>query len=230
MGLGLAISRSVIEAHGGRLTATSAGENRGATLTIEFMTISSPCSNIVTNDGPRTSLKDAFGAQGLSILLIDDNRDTLNYVASLLQQRGHQVNPAYNFRNARKLAEANTYDLVISDIELPDGSGLDLMRELTITRPTPGIALSGFGTADDVAMSLQAGFVEHLTKPIDFRRLEEAIGRVAKTKVLDHGEVKSEPLLLQVAATKPCYPGVGSLSNFAASSRHNGNFPQDIRR
>ena len=102
----------------------------------------------------------------------------------MLQQRGHQVNPAYNFRTARKLAEANTYDLVISDIELPDGSGLDLIRELTIRRPTPGIALSGFGTADDVAMSLQAGFTEHLTKPIDVRKLDEAIRRVANTRVL----------------------------------------------
>ena len=93
---------------------------------------------------------------------------------------GHQVNPAYNFRTARKLAEANTYDLVISDIELPDGSGLDLMRELTIRRPTPGIALSGFGTSDDLDMSLEAGFDEHLTKPIDVRKLDAAIRREAK--------------------------------------------------
>ena len=219
LGLGLAISRSVIEAHGGRLNATSAGENRGSTLTIEFMTLSGPCSNIVTVDSPRSSLKDASGAQGLTILLIDDNRDTLNYVATLLQQRGHQVNPAYNFRTARKLAEANAYDLVISDIELPDGSGLDLMRELTITQPTPGIALSGFGTADDVAMSLQVGFAEHLTKPIDFRKLEEAIRRVAETRVPDHREVKNEPLLLQVTATKPSYAGVGSPSSPASSRR-----------
>ena len=230
LGLGLAISRSVIEAHGGRLTASSAGENRGATLTIEFMTLSGPCSNIVTSDGPRASLKGTSGAQGLTILLIDDNRDTLNYVASLLQQRGHQVNPAYNFRTARKLAEANTYDLVISDIELPDGSGLDLMRELTIRRPTPGIALSGFGAADDVAMSLQAGFAEHLTKPIDLRNLEEAIRRVAKTSALDHREVKNEPPPLEVTATKPCYAGVGSPSSPAESRRHNGNFSQEIGR
>ena len=223
LGLGLAISRSVIEAHGGRLTASSAGENRGASLTVEFMTLSGPCSNIVTIDGPRAGLKGTSGAQGLTILLIDDNRDTLDYVASSLQRRGHQVNPAYNFRTARKLAEANTYDLVISDIELPDGSGLDLMRELTIRRPTPGIALSGFGTADDVVMSLQAGFAEHLTKPIDFRKLEEAIRRVAKTRALDHREVRNEPPLLQVTATKPCYAGVGSQSSPAQSRRHNGN-------
>ncbi len=148
----------------------------------------------------------------------------------MLQQRGHQVNPAYNFRTARKLAEANTYDLVISDIELPDGSGLDLIRELTIRRPTPGIALSGFGTADDVAMSLQAGFTEHLTKPIDVRRLDEAIRRVASTRGLDQREVKQERPLLQVTATKARYAGLGGPSSPAESRRHNGNFSQEIGR
>jgi PAS domain S-box-containing protein len=230
LGLGLAISRSVIEAHGGRLTATSAGENRGATLTVEFIALSDPNPNIITIDGPRASLKGSSLAQGLTILLIDDNRDTLNYLASLLQQRGHQVIPAHTLRTATKLVEVNTYDLVISDIELPDGSGLDLMRDLTSRRPTPGIALSGFGTGDDVAMSLQAGFAEHLTKPIDFAKLEESIRRVVKTRALDHRELKKEPPLLQVTAMKPRYAGEDSSSGTPDSLRHNGNFPQGIRR
>ncbi len=230
LGLGLAISRSVIEAHSGRLTASSGGENRGAALTVEFMTLSCPGSNIVPIDDPLASLNGTSGTQGLTILLIDDNRDTLNYVASLLQQRGHQVNSAFNFRTARKLTEANTYDLVISDIELPDGSGLDLMRELTVTRPIPGIALSGFGTADDVALSLQAGFAEHLTKPIEFRKLEEAIRRVAQTRPLDHRQVKNEPPFLHLAATKPCLAGAGSPPSPAQSHRHNRYSSQENGR
>jgi nitrogen-specific signal transduction histidine kinase/DNA-binding response OmpR family regulator len=222
LGLGLAISRSVIEAHGGRLTASSSGQNRGTTLTIEFVTLADPNPNISTNEGPRASLVGPSATGGLTILLIDDNRDTLNYVASLLRQRGHHVNPAYNLRTAKRLAEANTYDLVISDIELPDGSGLELMRELTLRQPTPGIALSGFGTADDLAMSLQAGFAEHLTKPIDFRKLEEAICRVVSTKALDQRELKHEPPH-QVTPTKPCYAGVGNPSSPAELLRRNGS-------
>jgi PAS domain S-box-containing protein len=230
LGLGLAISRSVIEAHGGRLTASSAGENCGATMTIEFMSLSARKPNNITNDGPRASLNGSSKAEGLTILVIDDNRDTLKYVASSLQQRGHQVSQAHNFRTATKLAEENTYDLVISDIELPDGSGLDLMRELTLKRPTPGIALSGFGTADDVAMSLQAGFAEHITKPIEFAKLEESIRKVIKTRALDQREVKKEPPLLQFTATKPCYAGVGCPSSPPELLRHSGNLSQEIGR
>ena len=116
--------------------------------------------------------------EGLRILLVDDNRDTLHYLAGILEQRGHSVDPAINYRTASKLARSNTYDLLISDIELPDGTGLDIIRELQRRHPTPGIALSGFGSADDIAMSLEAGFAEHLIKPIDVRALDAAIARV----------------------------------------------------
>ena len=69
--------------------------------------------------------------------------------------------------------------MLISDIELPDGSGLELMDAIRSRRPMPGIALSGFGSADDIEHSLAAGFVVHLTKPVDFRRLEEVIQQIA---------------------------------------------------
>ena len=188
LGLGLAISRSVIEAHGGRLSAFSAGENRGAAFTIELAALPSPAISVVADDGPQAHLDSFGGPVNLRILLIEDNRDTLNYLASILQQRGYQVNQAASFRTARSLAESNIYDLVISDIELPDGSGLDLIRELSTRRPTPGIALSGFGTADDIAMSLQAGFTEHLIKPIDVRKLDEAIHRVVRAGIRGQNE------------------------------------------
>jgi CheY-like chemotaxis protein len=178
LGLGLAISRSVVEAHGGQLTAFSHGKDCGAAFTVKLMAQPSPlCATVSTGDAGENHA-DKPGPEGLRILLVDDNRDTLRYLAGLLQERGHVVNPAPNFRTAMKLAEANAYDLVISDIELPDGSGLDIIRDLNQSRPTPGIALSGFGSADDVLWSLEAGFAEHLTKPIDVRKLDAAIARV----------------------------------------------------
>jgi PAS domain S-box-containing protein len=199
LGLGLAISRSILEAHGGHLSANSAGKNRGAVFTIELMVGSCARSGAVTNETSAMNPASSPRPEGLRILLVDDNRDTLHYLAGVLQQRGYHVNPAFNFRTATKLAEANGYDLVISDIELPDGSGLDIMRDLRRSNPTPGIALSGFGTVDDVALSLDAGFAEHLIKPIDVRKLDAAIARVASGRGgkdfshPHHGESLPEP-------------------------------------
>ena len=89
------------------------------------------------------------------------------------------MRPAADLSSALELAAGEEFDLVLSDIELPDGSGLELMHELRKTRDTPGIAMSGFGSEEDVRSSRSAGFAEHLTKPINYRTLEEAIRRVA---------------------------------------------------
>ncbi|QEH37670.1 Aerobic respiration control sensor protein ArcB [Aquisphaera giovannonii] len=182
LGLGLAISRSVVEAHGGHLACSSGGEGRGATFTVRFETCEAAAAGDAPQEVPGASLDDASAAGGLAILLVEDNRDTLHYLSKVLGECGHVVNPAGDYRTARRLAEACAFDLVISDIDLPDGTGLDLMRELTDRSPTAGIALSGFGSAEDVAMSLRSGFSEHLTKPIEVGKLHEAIRRVAKAK------------------------------------------------
>jgi two-component system CheB/CheR fusion protein len=124
----------------------------------------------------------------------------------VLRQRGHLVNPAINFHTATKLAGAIVYDLVISDIELPDGSGLDIIRELRRSRPTPGIALSGFGSVDDVVLSLEAGFAEHLTKPINVRELDAAIARVIVNRGNEVGGQRGilEWTLFQPPLPEPC--------------------------
>ena len=148
-----------------------------------------PRSTPASDAEHRSSNADAIRPEGLRILLVDDNRDTLRYLAGILEQRGHQVDPAINYRTASRLARGNTYDLLISDIELPDGTGLDIIRDLRGRQPTPGIAVSGFGSADDIAQSLESGFAEHLIKPIDVRSLDAAIARVT-TK---HGRTRPLP-------------------------------------
>ena len=180
LGLGLAISRSVVEAHGGRLTGFSAGPDKGAVFKIELAAQSGPPVESVAADAPPSSLQNSqTRPEGLRILLIEDNPDTLRYVALLLRKRLYLVTTAQDFRTARNLAASAVFDLIISDIELPDGSGLEIIRELNQVRPTPAIALSGFGTVDDVLLSRDAGCVEHLTKPIDIRELDAAIARAA---------------------------------------------------
>ncbi len=111
----------------------------------------------------------------MRILLVEDHADTSRAMSRLLSRIGYQVRTAGTVRAAIDAARSDPVDVVISDLGLPDGSGLDLMRELQKTHGLRGIALSGFGTDEDRAASAAAGFAEHLTKPINFERLEKAI-------------------------------------------------------
>ncbi len=175
LGLGLAISRGLAEAHGGRLIAASPGPSLGATFTLELPAVAAPAfaAAVPTATEP--------GRPGsLRLLLVEDNADTLRVMGRLLRGRGHQVATAASIAEAVGLADSGPFDLLISDLGLPDGSGLDLLRRLR-TPPTVGaIALSGHGMDDDIRRSREAGFAEHLIKPVDFRTLEAAIARVAR--------------------------------------------------
>ena len=104
-------------------------------------------------------------------------KDTLRYLAMVLRKRGHQVVTADCVTAALvALKEAAVpFDLLVSDIELPDGDGLQLMREIKASDRMPGIAMSGFGAEEDLRQSREAGFFDHLTKPIDLTRLDNAI-------------------------------------------------------
>jgi len=93
----------------------------------------------------------------------------------MMERRGYRVTVAHTADQAVKKAEDEEFDLVISDIGLPDRSGYELMQELSATKNLRGIALSGFGMENDVSRARAAGFSEHLTKPINFDRLDEAI-------------------------------------------------------
>jgi CheY-like chemotaxis protein len=119
----------------------------------------------------------ASRSRGLTILLVEDYLDILEFLTLVLQRRGHEVIAAQSLAAARAAAAVRDFDLLISDIELPDGSGLELMRDLGGGHSVPGLALSGFGSKEDVELSRAAGFVAHLTKPVDLRRLEEMVER-----------------------------------------------------
>jgi hypothetical protein len=114
---------------------------------------------------------------GLKILLVDDHEDTCAALEKLLVRRGHLVAAAHNVRSAMEAVAHNKFDLLISDIALPDGTGMELMMQLRAISKTPGIAISGFGNNGDIERSLQAGFSEHLIKPIKLDDLEAAIER-----------------------------------------------------
>jgi PAS domain S-box-containing protein len=174
LGLGLAISRSVAEAHGGRLHAHSPGPGEGSTFTLEMATVPAPGP---APRGPAPAPEHAVAPGRLTILLVEDDGATRSILARLLRRRGHVVIEAGSL--AEGIERTSSYiDLVISDLGLPDGNGLDLMRQVRARGPIPGIALSGFGMEDDLRKSREAGFAMHLTKPVDFPTLEGAIRRV----------------------------------------------------
>jgi PAS domain S-box-containing protein len=179
LGLGLAISRSVAEALGGRLTAASPGRGLGSTFRLELPTVPAPRVAPASRPGAVPAATPSVAADGLPlrIILVEDNQDTLRYLTAILRRLGHDIVPADCLSAARAaLSDAESpFDLLLSDIELPDGNGLDLMRELRAAGHTPGIAMSGFGTEEDLALSRDAGFFDHLTKPIDLNRLTTAI-------------------------------------------------------
>lgn len=178
LGLGLAIGRALVELHGGRISAQSTGRNQGSTFSIEL-----PVAVTVEGVGPKDEPTDPqLGdvSRDVSILLVEDHPDTARAMSKILKKRGYQVHSAPSMAQALQIAEKTEFDLLISDIGLPDGSGLELMRALCSKRPVKGIALSGFGMEEDVSKSHAAGFTEHLTKPVDIKHLEDAIARATR--------------------------------------------------
>jgi signal transduction histidine kinase len=176
VGLGLAISRAIVEQHHGRLTASSDGVGKGATFTLELpVTSASTAESTQPCDG-----EDQAGAlHRRRILLVDDHVDTTRAMARVLRNWGCVVQTADSVATALQVAGAGAmpFDILISDIGLPDGSGLDLIRQLRSRYPILGIAVSGFGMEQDVEQSRRAGFTEHLVKPIELPKLETALRR-----------------------------------------------------
>ncbi|PYJ13093.1 MAG: hybrid sensor histidine kinase/response regulator [Verrucomicrobia bacterium] len=176
LGLGLAISKALVEAHKGTITPQSAGRNKGSTFTLVFPTCEKAEAQIAPAASPRLPER-----QPMRILLVEDHEDTNRSLTNLLRRRGYHVQSALNFQSAVNLSANEQFDVLISDLALPDGSGIDLMQKLYSKQPLLGIALTGFGMEDDIRKSYDAGFKHHLVKPIDLNKLDSLIQEGAAT-------------------------------------------------
>jgi PAS domain S-box-containing protein len=179
LGLGLAICKAITEAHGGTLTAASAGLGKGTTFRLQFATVADPRTEI---RGRTTKAAASARREELRLLLVEDHDDTREVLARLLSRRGYDVEAARNAQEARSLSSGRTFDLLVSDIALPDATGCALFAELNAKHGLRGIAMSGFGSDSDVAQSKAAGFLEHLVKPIDAKALDAAIQRLVENQ------------------------------------------------
>jgi len=178
LGLGLSLSKTFMEAQKGTIGASSAGPGRGSTFTIAMPGLEAP-ANVAQPRAPER--KAADNGRSLEILLVEDHDDTARVLSRLLQRLGHRVRVADSVSAA--LSAANQpFDLLLSDIGLPDGTGNDLIRKLRQQRSQhfPAVALTGFGMEEDVAKSREAGFTDHLTKPVNFQRLQMVVQKIAE--------------------------------------------------
>ena len=182
LGLGLTISKAIVEQHEGRILASSAGLGHGATFVVELPNVnpgaaepSSPEIDAATSKSDPT----ADVATHSRILLVDDHANSVRSIQLFLEAIGYQVTTAESVEAALRTAAQEEFDLLVSDIGLPDGSGEDLLRLLREKgHDFPSIALSGYGMEEDIARSRAAGFQVHLVKPVLPHILRTAIDQL----------------------------------------------------
>jgi signal transduction histidine kinase/CheY-like chemotaxis protein len=170
LGLGLAICRGVVDSHQGRIWASSRGPGQGSVFEVELSTISAPATA-----PPPVPVTNADPGVRMRILVVEDDDETAAILEDLLEREGHHLDVVHTVREAS--ARANRpWDVVISDLGLPDGSGFDVARRFAAAIPRPRlIALSGYGGEAEVSASRAAGFERHLVKPIDLDQLRSAL-------------------------------------------------------
>ncbi|HEX2972380.1 MAG TPA: response regulator, partial [Tepidisphaeraceae bacterium] len=179
LGLGLAISRRIAELHSGTLAAYSEGRGKGTRMVVELPTVSVLVPKVAEEPAPEPAKP---VEKPLHILLVEDNESTLMILQKLLVALGHTVKAAGTAEAALEAAQKEDFDLIISDLGLPDRSGYELMGILRDRYGLKGVALSGYGMEEDVRKSREAGFAEHLVKPVDLHVLEAVVERAAHAK------------------------------------------------
>jgi two-component system, chemotaxis family, CheB/CheR fusion protein len=179
LGLGLTISKALVEMHGGKIEALSQGLDKGATFRIQ-LPLCAPNGQGAPSLSPAKPAAAATGkVPSLRILLAEDHGITAKMMRMVLNEEGHTVETAGDVASALQLADREHFDLLLSDLGLPDGSGHDLIRTLRQRgHKIPAIAMSGYGQEDDIRRSGEAGFATPLTKPASREQLLDAISAV----------------------------------------------------
>lgn len=181
LGLGLAIAHTLALKHDGTIEATSPGRGHGACFTLTLPLVEPAPEQ---GDAPTENKAALVVARALTILLVEDNVHTSMAMAQLLEVFGHCVTVAETVTAARTLIQANRYDVLISDIGLPDGTGLDVVRCWKSAQgDAPSIAITGYGMEEDIRRCREAGFANHITKPVNFDQLEALLDAIARRPV-----------------------------------------------
>jgi len=176
LGLGMTISKAIIDELDGAITAASAGAGQGSTFAVTLPAVAAPQTSAPAPADSRSAPR--ADRRQLRILLVEDHRDTADVIERLLRGLGHKVEVSESVAAANAMTQAQAFDLLLSDIGLPDGTGIDVIRQFRQSSQTPAIAMTGYGMEDDIAKCRAAGFNAHLTKPVSFDKLRSLISEI----------------------------------------------------
>ncbi|HVE59204.1 MAG TPA: ATP-binding protein [Pyrinomonadaceae bacterium] len=186
LGLGLAIVRHLVEIHGGSVSVKSEGTNKGASFTIKLPVLAAPQTLSGANENPgkpdESTTTNKLPA-GIKVLLVEDNDDSREMLAVLFAQADLDITAVASVAEALKAIEQVKPDILISDIGMPEEDGYDLIRKVRLLSPAnggriPAIALTGYASLQDRDRALQAGYQEHLSKPVDIEELFELVKNI----------------------------------------------------
>src|SRR5438094_1344899 len=174
LGLGLAISKHLVNLHHGTIEAESGDRSFGHTFKVTLNTLPEGARQPeLESRAPR------YPRKPLRILLVEDHQDTRHTLSRLLTHFGHDVLVASSKQSALELLGAGEIDVLLCDVGLPDGSGYEVVSQARRKQPIKAIAITGFGTEEDFRHSKEAGFDSHLAKPVDLPELQTALDQVA---------------------------------------------------
>lgn len=184
LGLGLAISRQIVELHGGRIWVESLGENQGATFTVELPLHLSNLVEEVTDEGSAnitSSPSHDFPLANLRVLVVDDEADSRELVAFVLEQAGAKVTTVSSANTALQKLQSINFDMLLSDIGMPEMNGYVLMKQVRQrlgNEQISAIALTAYVGEYDRQQAIAAGFQAHLSKPVEPADLVITVARV----------------------------------------------------
>lgn len=188
LGLGLAIVKHLAELHGGRVRAESAGLGRGSTFTVELPLASKPERVLGAGAESSKAAADVTTLGGVRVLLVEDESDTREFVQRVLEESSAEVVSAGSAAEALAVIDEARPDVLVSDVGMPGMDGYALVRELRSREascnesPVPAVALTAFARSEDRERAFDAGFTEHLTKPIDPATLVTAVARLSRKR------------------------------------------------
>jgi CheY-like chemotaxis protein/anti-sigma regulatory factor (Ser/Thr protein kinase) len=178
LGLGLALVKSFVEAHHGSVQAESAGTGHGSRFTVML-----PRTKAVVADASQAPAETSAQAAAAHLMIIEDDADTLEMLRATLEAHGFKVTTCESAAETLELAPANSIDLIVSDIGMPQMDGFEMikrLRELDQYKSVPAIALSGYASNKDAKSALAAGFDAHVSKPVDPAELLRLINQFVK--------------------------------------------------